>query len=50
MELQFSRQSWEIADIKFRENPSSGSGVVHAYEQRDTTQLILRVSQLFDRV
>jgi hypothetical protein len=41
MTIEFSRQLFKnYANIKFHENPSSGSQAVHADGQTDTTKLI----------
>jgi hypothetical protein len=41
MELEFSGQIFEKADMKFRQNPSSWSRGVHADGQTDAMKLIV---------
>jgi len=40
MKLEFSRQIFESADIKFHENPSCGSRLFHSNGRTDMTKLI----------
>jgi len=47
MKLQFSRQSFEkYSDIKFNENPSSGSEFFHADRRTDMTKLTVAFRNL----